>query len=183
MSTRRAGTRALWRQDMNKTPKTRPMASIGRAIAWSTLAAASAASMAALPPKVDEAPELAALVKAGKLPPLAQRLGTDPEVIKPLEAVGKYGGSLRFGLRGSADNAALLRLVGPQGLVRWDPKHEAPIPNIALSATTSPDAKVHTFKLRASMRWSDGHAFTADDVLFSMVDVVNGGVLGGVPNR
>ena len=47
-----------------------------------------------------EAPALAALVKEGKLPPVADRVGAEPEVVKPLESVGRYGGQLGFGLRG-----------------------------------------------------------------------------------
>src|SRR5579859_4272037 len=40
-----------------------------------------------------EAPMLARLVRAGKLPPLAQRLPSDPLAIKPLEQPGLYGGT------------------------------------------------------------------------------------------
>src|SRR3989475_10377542 len=47
---------------------------------------------AKLPKSLKEAPQLAELVKAGKLPPVAERVGQDPVVIKPLREVGKYGG-------------------------------------------------------------------------------------------
>src|SRR2546428_11966328 len=50
-----------------------------------------------------EAPQLAELVKAGKLPPVAERIGQDPLVIKPLKEVGKYGGTWRAGFTGPAD--------------------------------------------------------------------------------
>src|SRR5437879_3228011 len=40
-----------------------------------------------------EAPELAQLVKDGKLPPVEQRLPTNPRVVTPLEETGQYGGS------------------------------------------------------------------------------------------
>src|SRR2546428_611390 len=46
---------------------------------------------AKLPRQLKEAPQLAALVKAGKLPPVAERVGQDPLVIKPLKEIGKYG--------------------------------------------------------------------------------------------
>src|SRR2546428_7908148 len=42
-----------------------------------------------------EAPQLAELVKAGKLPPVQERVGQDPLVVKPLREIGKYGGSWR----------------------------------------------------------------------------------------
>ena len=52
------------------------------------------------PKTFSEAPELAALVKAGKLPPVAQRVPQEPMVIKPLRSVGKYGGTWRRGFLG-----------------------------------------------------------------------------------
>ena len=58
-----------------------------------------------------EAPALAKLVSEGKLPPLAQRVGSNPLVVKA-DKVGVYGGGLRRGLRGSADHNGILRMVG-----------------------------------------------------------------------
>src|SRR5262245_7174095 len=43
------------------------------------------------PRQFNEAPQLAELVKAGKLPPVAERIGQDPLVIKPVQTIGKYG--------------------------------------------------------------------------------------------
>ncbi|SVE11484.1 uncharacterized protein METZ01_LOCUS464338, partial [marine metagenome] len=40
-----------------------------------------------------EAPELAALVAKGELPPVAHRLPAVPLVVEPYEEVGQYGGS------------------------------------------------------------------------------------------
>jgi peptide/nickel transport system substrate-binding protein len=48
---------------------------------------------AQFPQKFSESPQLAERVKAGKLPPVAERLGQDPLVIKPVHAIGKYGGT------------------------------------------------------------------------------------------
>ena len=119
-----------------------------------------------------QAPELDALVSAGKLPPVAQRLGSDPQVIKPTSAVGRYGGVLRSALRGDADHNAILRLVGNMGLTRWSPDYEAVLPNVAASWTTNADASEYTFKLRPGMKWSDGQPFTADDILFFVNDLL-----------
>ena len=44
--------------------------------------------------KANEAPMLAELVKAGKLPPVEQRLPPAPVVVKPANSVGKHGGTL-----------------------------------------------------------------------------------------
>ena len=45
---------------------------------------------------------LAELVKAGKLPPVEQRVPEEPLVIKPLHEIGKYGGTWRRAFTGPA---------------------------------------------------------------------------------
>ena len=45
--------------------------------------------------KYGEAPMLAALVAAGELPPVDERLPVNPSVRTPLEEVGTYGGTVR----------------------------------------------------------------------------------------
>lgn len=74
-------------------------------------------------------------------------------------------------------------MVGPQGLVRWDPSYTKIVPNVAKSFEVSPDATVFTFRLRKGMRWSDGTPFTADDVIFNINDVVLAGALAPTPPR
>src|SRR5215510_15564441 len=56
--------------------------------------------LARFPLSFKEAPQLTELVKAGKLPPVAERIGYDPIVVKPLQAVGSYGGTWRRGFTG-----------------------------------------------------------------------------------
>lgn len=48
---------------------------------------------AKFPKTFKEAPPLAELVKAGKLPPVAERIGQGSLVIKPVHEIGKYGGT------------------------------------------------------------------------------------------
>ncbi|PYM51892.1 MAG: hypothetical protein DME16_02815 [Candidatus Rokuibacteriota bacterium] len=43
------------------------------------------------PKKLAEAPMLADLVKAGKLPPVEKRVPEEPMVVKPLHTIGRYG--------------------------------------------------------------------------------------------
>lgn len=120
-----------------------------------------------------EAPALAEMVKSGRLPPLAERLPKRPLVIEPMEAVGKYGGTLTRALRGDADHNSILRIVSNQGLTRWSPDFKETLPNVAESWELSDDGTRYTFKLREGMRWSDGHPFTADDLVFWVDDLLH----------
>jgi peptide/nickel transport system substrate-binding protein len=119
-----------------------------------------------------EAPAFAAAVSEGTLPPVAERLPAQPEVVTPLGEIGTYGGVIRYGLRGSSDHNHILRMVGNQGLVRWNPEFTAVIPNVAESWEVNAEATEYTFTLRQGMKWSDGQPFTADDVLFNVNDLI-----------
>ncbi|MGN6100262.1 MAG: ABC transporter substrate-binding protein [Devosia sp.] len=112
-----------------------------------------------------EAPELAAEVKAGKLPPVEQRLPAEPGVVTPAEHVGVYGGSFDDETPGGGapDDT---RSFGYEPLVRWSPDGQKVIPNIAKSWDVSADGKTYTFHLRKGMKWSDGQPFTSADILF-----------------
>jgi peptide/nickel transport system substrate-binding protein len=55
------------------------------------------------PTEFQEAPMLAELVKAGKLPPVEQRIPAEPMVWQPLNEIGKYGGTWRRAFTGPAD--------------------------------------------------------------------------------
>jgi peptide/nickel transport system substrate-binding protein len=142
------------------------------------LAGVGAAATLALAPRganaagTKEAPQLAALVKDGKLPALSDRLPPKPMVVTPMEKIGSYGGSLRRGLRGSSDHNGILRMVGNQGLVRWNMDFTAVLPNLAERWEVNADATQFTFHLIPGVRWSDGQPFTADDVVFAIEDVV-----------
>src|SRR5688572_13454301 len=58
---------------------------------------------AQFPKTFKEAPMLAEQVKAGKLPPVEQRIPQDPLVLKPTHEIGKYGGTWRRGFTGPGD--------------------------------------------------------------------------------
>ena len=55
------------------------------------------------PTKFAEAPMFADLVKAGKLPPVEQRIPAEPMVWQPLNEIGKYGGTWRRAFTGPGD--------------------------------------------------------------------------------
>ncbi|HOP56101.1 MAG TPA: ABC transporter substrate-binding protein [bacterium] len=122
--------------------------------------------------KLNEASQLAELVKQGKLPSVEQRLPKEPLVVVPVEEVGKYGGVWRTAMLGSADTMHLAREVGYEPLVRIDGSFSKVIPGVAKSWTVSKDGKTFTFYLREGMKWSDGEAFTADDIMFWYNDIL-----------
>ena len=118
----------------------------------------------------NEAPQLAELVKAGKLPPVHERLPENPMVLTPLEAVGKYGGDLRTAIVGG-HMTDMERYQGYEPLLRWPGDWSAPIPNVAEAWEVNDTATEYTFYLRKGMKWSDGHPFTADYIKFWYEDV------------
>jgi peptide/nickel transport system substrate-binding protein len=115
--------------------------------------------------KYHEAPALDQQVKAGKLPPVEQRLPDQPLVVPVVESIGQYGGVWRRAFLGPADANNYVRVVY-DGLFRFSPNGADIEPHIALGAKASPDFKVWTILLRKGARWSDGAPFTADDILF-----------------
>jgi peptide/nickel transport system substrate-binding protein len=148
---------------------------------------ATSLALAAIPAQAAyrEAPALAQQVNEGKLPSVDKRLPEKPEVVKPLHSNGTYGGVLRSALRGNGDGNTVLRLLSPQGLVRWTPNFDGSVvPNVAEKWTMSPDAKEFVFYLRKGIKWSDGKPLTADDVLFAVNDIIaNKGFYASPPAR
>jgi peptide/nickel transport system substrate-binding protein len=124
------------------------------------------------PKTFKEAPELAALVQQGKLPPVAERIGQDPLVLKPAHDLGKYGGTLRKAAIANDIFGDFHRSVtGPGSLLYFDHRWSKVVPNLAREYEQSADAKTITIRLRRGMKWSDGTLFTADDILFWYQDV------------
>jgi len=110
-----------------------------------------------------EAPELKAMVDAGELPPVAERLPAEPLVI-PTAEIGTYGGQFVDSWGGGS--IADTRQFGYEPLVRWSVDGSEVIPGIAKGWEISDDATSYTFFLREGMKWSDGQPFTADDIVF-----------------
>jgi peptide/nickel transport system substrate-binding protein len=127
---------------------------------------------AKMPKAFKEAPQLAGLVKAGKLPPVAERVGQDPLVIKPLHEVGKYGGTWRGGFTGPADFWNGYRCCsGPDHLMFWDYTGDKVTPNLAKGLEMQDGGRTWVAHLRRGMKWSDGKPFTADDFVFWFEDI------------
>ncbi len=154
------------------SPPLAPSTSSGRRAVLKGFAGAAALAgfgAPALAQQSKEAPALAKMVGDKKLPPLAQRLGSAPMVVQA-DKVGVYGGALRRGLRGSADHNGILRMVGNQGLVRWNMAFTEVLPCVASKWEVNATSTEFTFTLRPGMKWSDGKPFGADDILFSIED-------------
>jgi len=135
----------------------------------------------ALALEYSEAPMLRTLVAAGELPPVEERLPEEPQVVKPVEKIGQYGGTLRVVDSGgnsiNAMGAVGLFAVAQdfeagthdyyEGLVK-----EKSVPSFAKGSEFSNDKKTLTLYLRKGVRWSDGAPLTADDLLFWYEDVI-----------
>src|SRR3989454_3429784 len=126
---------------------------------------------ARFPKTFKEAPALAELVKAGKLPPVQERIGRDPLVVKPLREIGKYGGTWRRGFTGPFGTSNGHRAAQNDKLLYSDYTGTPIVPNIARDWKASPAGKGTTLRLRRGMRWSDGAPFTADDFVFWYQDM------------
>ncbi|NLS77923.1 MAG: ABC transporter substrate-binding protein [Chloroflexi bacterium] len=123
--------------------------------------------------KFSEAPALAEQVKAGKLPPVDERLPEDPRVVTPIEKVGKYGGEWRMGTLGTADNAIFTRNTWYEGMLRWNVEWTEVVPGVVKSWEVGADGKEFTWNLRKGMKWSDGAPFTAEDMAFWFEKLTN----------
>jgi peptide/nickel transport system substrate-binding protein len=120
--------------------------------------------------KYKEAPTLAAMVKAGKLPPVEKRLPDKPLVV-PGDEIGQYGGVWRRGFLGPSDFNGVNRVIYDV-LARFAPDGATIEMKLAESVTPSADYRTWTVKLRRGMKWSDGSPFTADDIMYWYNDVL-----------
>lgn len=137
---------------------------------------------AQMPKSFSEAPQLTEQVKAGKLPPVAERIGQDPLVIKPLREIGKYGGTWRRGFTGPGDKWNGFRAAsGTDGILYWNHTGDTVVPNIARAFEVGDGGRTLTLRLRRGMKWSDGQPFTADDFMFWFEDMYGNKEL--LPNK
>jgi peptide/nickel transport system substrate-binding protein len=118
-----------------------------------------------------EAPMLAALVRTGRVPPVAQRLPENPLVVETVEAIGQYGGVWRRGFLGPGDFNNYHRVVY-DALVRYSPDGTKVEPKIAQRVESSRNFTTWTVRLRKGAKWSDGSPFTADDIMFWYNDIL-----------
>lgn len=141
-------------------------------------------------PSYSEPEYITKLVQEGKLPPVEERLPETPQVIPNSffsDGPGEYGGVMRdvwaaptegwnwaagvsqgwFGIEAIVQEPLLM--TGPMWL-RSDALE--PVPNLATGWEWSSDGMSLTMPLIKGLKWSDGHPFTADDVIFTWEDII-----------
>jgi peptide/nickel transport system substrate-binding protein len=120
----------------------------------------------------NEAPQLAATVKAGKLPPVEQRLPDEPFIAewRPKNGkIGKYGGVLR---RATWDPSKTTPIRDITSLILAEHSHTVNIyPNLIKSYEMLDEGRQWIMHLRKGLKWSDGHPYTVDDIIFWYEDV------------
>jgi peptide/nickel transport system substrate-binding protein len=130
-----------------------------------------------------EPPILAAQVRHGLLPPMADRLPAVPLVLRVGEMgreIGRAGGEIRM-LMADQRDLRIMTLYGYTRLVRFNLKQELE-PDI-LEEVIAEEGRRFTLVLRKGHRWSDGTPLTAEDFRYWWEDVANDTVLspGGPP--
>ena len=124
--------------------------------------APKAAAPAPAAGKFKESPMLAELVKAGKLPPVDQRLPKEPFVVGPGELVGekylqpkigKYGGTMRLAQEGPGGDPHIF--IGSNEGVLWAPAAfdyaKGIKGNVVKSWEVNAEGSVYTFKMREGL--------------------------------
>ncbi len=124
-----------------------------------------------------EAPMLAAMVEAGTLPPLDERLPATPLVwdfpdVSAFETeTGQYGGTIRLGHINDLNGFATV------GLARIASDRSTYYPDMAQDWEWNEGFTSITFHLRPGMKWSDGAPFTAHDIVFWYDEIIRSDVL------
>ena len=123
----------------------------------------------------NEAPMLAAMVAAGDLPPLPDRLPEEPAVLWPFAVdnpeIGKYGGTIQvFAVDNNPWGDLLEETERGSYIFRTNEDGEI-LPDLIRDYEVSDDETVFTLHLRKGMKWSDGAPFVADDFVFMWKDM------------
>jgi len=126
-----------------------------------------------------ESPLLAELVGEGALPPVAERVGREPIVLKGVEGIGRYGGAwLRAGLTLN-EVIHFQWMMSSCGLFQWSPQGYPIRPHFAKGLEARPGGREFILTLRKGLRWSDGHEVDANDILYHWNREVLHEILGG----
>ena len=122
--------------------------------------------------KYKEAPMLADLVKAGKLPPVDQRVPLEPLVLDPIEKTGTYGGKLSL-VSTDGQGFSITGYNYQENFVKFKRDMSGKRPNVLTKFAFNDKATEITLYFRKGMKWSDGSDFTVNDWLFWWNDMIN----------
>lgn len=100
------------------------------------------------------------------LPPLAERLPSEPLVVAPYDGIGQYGGQFDALSNATESGTSDFLSVRHVNLFRYSDDLQTVVPNVAKSWEWNEDFTQLTVHLRAGHKWSDGAPFTAADVVF-----------------
>ena len=119
-----------------------------------------------------ETPNLLARVQAGELPPVAQRVPADVEVVQLTagQSPGEQGGQLRL-LMGKQKDIRQMVIYGYARLIGYTP--ELKLKADLLKSVDVVDGREFTLHLRKGHKWSDGHPFTSEDFRYYWEDIAN----------
>ena len=135
-------------------------------------------------PAYSEGPEMAALVKEGKLPPVEQRLPNEPVVIDPMDEMGVYGGELKAAATSPRTAGVDTMFSTIQNILTLTPDRTSVAPNVAKGYNLSNSNKTMTLFLHEGLKWSDGQPYTADDYVFYYEGfMLNKDLMPKVPKR
>ena len=109
--------------------------------------------------------------------PVSEAAKPGEELARMADVTGRYGGHLTIGQRSepktlnpvTATDAVSREVIGRLmgDLVEINRSTQQTEPALAKSWKISPDGRMFTLQLRKGIRFSDGHPFDADDVIFS----------------
>ena len=108
-----------------------------------------------------------------ELPPLADRLPSEPLVMVPYDAVGRYGGQLDVLSNATEAGTSDFLSVRHVSLVRYSDDLQTIVPNVAKSWQWNDDFTQLTIELREGHKWSDGAPFTSADIVFYHDDIMH----------
>ena len=126
-----------------------------------------------------QAPMFDALVEAGELPPVEERLPDVPAVNtydyaeENLEMeIGTYGGTARFSFSSVNWNPDVFIAMDENILSMQGINSNVITPNMVEEYTMSDDYTTFTFKLRKGLKWSDGTEVVMEDFAFTVEHVI-----------
>ncbi len=131
-------------------------------------------------PRYGESPTLAKKVKAGLLPPVERRLPEEPLVVHPVERPGLYGGVLK-NIGRSSTPMHYFNGFSSARILALDRDYKTIAPHLARDWEFSRGGKTLTITLRKGLKWSDGHPFTTEDIMFWYEDVIRNEELTPTP--